>query len=134
LVATGSIAGGIPVTRPFPDSICWPVMASPVLVTESFYVVWSRGEPGSSDLVLCCGIVPSLRRGDCGRWLQLVPDRDGTLAAPVTGSAKAPKAIVVSMSYHMLWAYRGDPVELRSYVSTGRAGSHAPLGSFAVVE
>jgi hypothetical protein len=29
---TGSIAGGIPVTRPFPDSICCPVV-SLVLVT-----------------------------------------------------------------------------------------------------
>jgi hypothetical protein len=29
----------MPVTRPFPDSISWLLVVSPVLVTRSFYVV-----------------------------------------------------------------------------------------------
>ena len=55
------------------------------------------------------------------------------MAAPVTGAAKAQKAIVVSISQQMLWAYKGDQVVLNSYVSTGRSGFDTPLGSFAVL-
>jgi hypothetical protein len=55
------------------------------------------------------------------------------IAAPVTGSAKAPKAIVVSISYQMLWAYKGEKVVLSSYVSTGRADFDTPMGSYAVL-
>ena len=74
LAATGSIAGGMPVTRPFPDSISWPVVVSPVLVTRSFYVVWSREKPSSSEPGLCYQIVPTIRHSDCiGVW-QPVPD------------------------------------------------------------
>ena len=73
-VATGSIAGGMPVTRLFPDSISWPVVVSPVLVTRSFYVVWSREKPSSSEPGLCYQIVPTIRHSDCiGVW-QPVPD------------------------------------------------------------
>ena len=69
-----------------------------------------------------------------GRWLVVLLLAVGAIAAPVTVSAKAPKAIVMSISHQMLWAYKGDQVVLRSYVSTGRAGFDTPLGSFAVVD
>ena len=55
------------------------------------------------------------------------------LAAPATGSAKAQKTIVVSISQQMLWAYKGDRVVLNTYVSTGRTGFGTPVGSFAVL-
>ena len=55
------------------------------------------------------------------------------IAAPMTGSAKAQKAIVVSISHQMLWAYKGDRVVLRSYVSTGRAGFDTPVGAFTIL-
>ena len=55
------------------------------------------------------------------------------IAAPMTGSTKAQKAIVVSISHQMLWAYKGDRVVLRSYVSTGRAGFDTPVGSFTIL-
>ena len=54
-------------------------------------------------------------------------------AAPLTGTAKARKAIVVSISQQMLWAYKGDRVVRNTYVSTGRAGFDTPVGSFAVL-
>jgi lipoprotein-anchoring transpeptidase ErfK/SrfK len=56
------------------------------------------------------------------------------MVAPATGAAKSQKAIVVSISQQMLWAYKGDQVVLSSYVSTGRTGFDTPLGSFAVVD
>jgi len=68
------------------------------------------------------------------RWLVVLLLAVGALAAPMTGSAKAPKAIVVSISHQTLWAYKGREVVLSSYVSTGRAGYDTPLGSFAVVD
>lgn len=55
------------------------------------------------------------------------------IATPMTGSTKAQKAIVVSISHQMLWAYKGDRVVLRSYVSTGRAGFDTPVGSFTIL-
>ena len=60
--------------------------------------------------------------------------RGSDVAAPVTGSAKAQKAIVVSISQQMLWAYKGEKVVLNSYVSTGRADFDTPIGSFAVTQ
>ena len=67
------------------------------------------------------------------RWLVILLLLVATIAAPVTGSAKAQKAIVVSISQQMLWAYKGDEVVLNSYVSTGRADFDTPIGSFAVL-
>ena len=67
------------------------------------------------------------------RWIIVALLAVATVAAPVTGSAKAQKAIVVSISQQMLWAYKGDKVVLSSYVSTGRAGFDTPLGSYAVL-
>jgi lipoprotein-anchoring transpeptidase ErfK/SrfK len=67
------------------------------------------------------------------RWLVVVLLALAVTAAPVTGAAKAQKAIVVSISQQMLWAYKGDQVVLNSYVSTGRSGFDTPLGSFAVL-
>jgi lipoprotein-anchoring transpeptidase ErfK/SrfK len=67
------------------------------------------------------------------RWLVVVLLALAVTAAPVTGAAKAQKAIVVSISQQMLWAYKGDQVVLVSYVSTGRSGFDTPLGSFAVL-
>jgi lipoprotein-anchoring transpeptidase ErfK/SrfK len=57
------------------------------------------------------------------------------IAAPVAGAAKpkAQKTIVVSVGQQMVWAYKGDKVVLRSYVSTGRAGFDTPVGSYAVL-
>jgi lipoprotein-anchoring transpeptidase ErfK/SrfK len=68
------------------------------------------------------------------RWLVVLLLAVGAIAAPVTVLAKAPKAIVVSISHQTLWAYKGREVVLSSYVSTGRAGFDTPLGSFAVVD
>ena len=56
-----------------------------------------------------------------------------SLAAPAAGSARARKAIVISISKQRLRAYKGDRVALRSFVSTGRSGFDTPLGSFAVL-
>ncbi len=67
------------------------------------------------------------------RWIVVALLAVATVAAPATGSAKAQKAIVVSISQQMLWAYKGDKVVLSSYVSTGRAGFDTPLGSYAVL-
>jgi lipoprotein-anchoring transpeptidase ErfK/SrfK len=67
------------------------------------------------------------------RWLVVVLLALAVMAAPATGAAKAQKAIVVSISQQMLWAYKGDQVVLNSYVSTGRSGFDTPLGSFAVL-
>ena len=67
------------------------------------------------------------------RWLVVLLLVVATVAAPVTGSAKAQKAIVVSISQQMLWAYKGDEVVLNSYVSTGRPDFDTPIGSFAVL-
>jgi lipoprotein-anchoring transpeptidase ErfK/SrfK len=67
------------------------------------------------------------------RWLVVVLLALAVTAAPATGAAKAQKAIVVSISQQMLWAYKGDQVVLNSYVSTGRSGFDTPLGSFAVL-
>ena len=55
------------------------------------------------------------------------------IVGPTTGSAKARKAIVVSISHQGVWAYKGKKVVLSSYVSTGRAGFDTPIGSFAVL-
>jgi len=68
------------------------------------------------------------------RWLVVLLLAVGAIAAPVTVLAKAPKAIVVSISHQTLWAYKGREVVLSSYVSTGRTGFDTPLGSFAVVD
>src|SRR5688500_15094324 len=35
----------MPVARPFPDSVSWLLVGSPVLVTSSFYVVWQSVSP-----------------------------------------------------------------------------------------
>ena len=67
------------------------------------------------------------------RWLVVLLLVVAAVAAPVTGSAKPRKAIVVSISHQLLWAYKGDQVVLSSYVSTGRAGFDTPVGSFAVL-
>jgi len=67
------------------------------------------------------------------RWFVIVLLAVAALAAPATGAAKAPKAIVISISHQMLWAYKGDQVVLSSYVSTGRTGFETPVGSFAVL-
>jgi lipoprotein-anchoring transpeptidase ErfK/SrfK len=55
------------------------------------------------------------------------------LAAPATGSAKAKKSIVISISQQMLWAFKGKQDVLSSYVSTGRTGFETPVGNFAVL-
>lgn len=58
------------------------------------------------------------------------------LGAGASGSpaaARGHKAIVVSISQQMLWAYSDDRVVRRSYVSTGRAGFDTPLGSYAIL-
>jgi lipoprotein-anchoring transpeptidase ErfK/SrfK len=67
------------------------------------------------------------------RWLVVLLLVVAAVAAPVTGSAKPRKAIVVSISHQMLWAQKGDQVVLSSYVSTGRAGFDTPVGSFSVL-
>jgi lipoprotein-anchoring transpeptidase ErfK/SrfK len=67
------------------------------------------------------------------RWIVVLLLAVATIAAPVTGAAKAQKAIVVSISQQMLRAYKGDQVVMSSYVSTGRAGFDTPPGSFAVL-
>jgi lipoprotein-anchoring transpeptidase ErfK/SrfK len=67
------------------------------------------------------------------RWLVVLLLAVAAIAVPLTGSAKPQKAIVVSISHQMLWAYKGDQVVMSSYVSTGRAGFDTPLGSFAVL-
>jgi lipoprotein-anchoring transpeptidase ErfK/SrfK len=67
------------------------------------------------------------------RWFLGLLPAIAVIAAPVTGSAKAPKAVVVSISHQMLWAYKGQKVVLSSYVSTGRAGFDTPVGSFAIL-
>ena len=67
------------------------------------------------------------------RWLVVLLLAVAAIAAPVTGSAKPQKTIVVSISHQMLWAQKGDQVVLSSYVSTGRAGFDTPVGSFAVL-
>ena len=67
------------------------------------------------------------------RWLVVLLLAGAAIAAPMTGSAKAQKSTVVSISHQMFWAYKGDQVVLSSYVSTGRAGFDTPLGSFAVL-
>jgi lipoprotein-anchoring transpeptidase ErfK/SrfK len=66
------------------------------------------------------------------RWLVVLLLAVAAIAVPLTGSAKPQKAIVVSISHQMLWAYKGDQVVMSSYVSTGRASFDTPLGSFAV--
>ena len=55
------------------------------------------------------------------------------IVGSATGSAKARKAIVVSISRQVVWAFRGEKVVLSSYVSTGKAGFDTPTGSFAVL-
>jgi lipoprotein-anchoring transpeptidase ErfK/SrfK len=67
------------------------------------------------------------------RWFVVVLIAVAMLAASATGSAKAQKTIVVSISQQMLWAYKGDRVVLNTYVSTGRTGFDTPVGSFAVL-
>jgi lipoprotein-anchoring transpeptidase ErfK/SrfK len=67
------------------------------------------------------------------RWIVVLLLAVATIAAPVTGAAKAQKAIVVSISQQILRAYKGDQVVMSSYVSTGRAGFDTPPGSFAVL-
>ena len=47
------------------------------------------------------------------RWFVVVLLAVAALAAPVTGSAKPQKAIVISISQQMLWAYKGDQVVLQ---------------------
>lgn len=67
------------------------------------------------------------------RWLVVALLAVATMAAPVTGAAKAQKAIVISISNQTLWAYKDQKVVLSTYVSTGRAGFDTPVGSFAVL-
>jgi lipoprotein-anchoring transpeptidase ErfK/SrfK len=67
------------------------------------------------------------------RWIVSSLLTIATVAAPMTGSAKVRKVIVVSIGHQVLWAYKGDNVVMSSYVSTGRAGFDTPLGSFAVL-
>jgi lipoprotein-anchoring transpeptidase ErfK/SrfK len=67
------------------------------------------------------------------RWLVVLLLAIAAIAAPLTGSAKAQKTIVVSLSHQIFWAYKGDQVVMSSYVSTGRAGFDTPVGSFAVL-
>jgi lipoprotein-anchoring transpeptidase ErfK/SrfK len=67
------------------------------------------------------------------RWFLVLLLAVAAIGAPVTGAAKAQKAIVVSISHQMLWAYKGQKVVVSSYVSTGRAGFDTPIGSFAVL-
>ena len=55
------------------------------------------------------------------------------LATPAAGSAKARKAIVISISKQRLRVYKGDRIVLRSYVSTGRTGFDTPVGSFTIL-
>ena len=68
-----------------------------------------------------------------GRWFVVVLLAVAALAAPAIGSAKAQKAIVVSISQQMLWAYKGEKIVLNSYVSTGKSGFDTPIGSYAVL-
>ena len=74
-----------------------------------------------------------ISRAATTRWLVVALLAVATIAAPVTGAAKAQKAIVISISQQTLWAYKGQKVILSSYVSTGRAGFDTPVGSFAVL-
>ncbi len=67
------------------------------------------------------------------RWIAVALLAIATLGAPATGSAKAQKSIVVSISQQVLWAYKGDKVVMSSYVSTGKAGFATPIGSYAVL-
>jgi lipoprotein-anchoring transpeptidase ErfK/SrfK len=67
------------------------------------------------------------------RWFVVMLLVIAALAAPVTGSARAQKSIVISISQQVLWAYKGDRVVLNSYVSTGRAGFDTPVGSFVIL-
>ena len=67
------------------------------------------------------------------RWLVVLLLAAAAIVAPLTGSAKGQKTIVVSISHQMLWVYKGDQVVLSSYVSTGRAGFDTPVGSFAIL-
>jgi lipoprotein-anchoring transpeptidase ErfK/SrfK len=73
--------------------------------------------------------IPRATRREILAMLLAVP----ATAAPLTGTAKAQKAIVVSISHQMLWAYKGQKVVSSSYVSTGRADFDTPVGSFAVL-
>jgi lipoprotein-anchoring transpeptidase ErfK/SrfK len=74
-----------------------------------------------------------ISRAATRRWLVVVLLAVAAITAPVTRAAKAQKAIVVSISHQMLWAYKGQKVVLSTYVSTGRAGFDTPVGSFAVL-
>ena len=74
-----------------------------------------------------------ISRATTRRWFVLLLLAVAVLAAPGTGAAKPQKAIVISISQQMLWAYKGDQVVLSSSVSTGRAGFDTPVGSFAVL-
>ncbi len=73
------------------------------------------------------------RRAAARRWILVFLVAMAAVVAPVTGSAKAQKAIVISISHQMLWAYKGQKVVLHSDVSTGRAGFDTPTGSYAVL-
>ena len=68
-----------------------------------------------------------------GRWFVIVLLAVATLVAPAIGSAKAQKAIVVSISQQMLWAYKGEKIVMSSYVSTGKTGFDTPIGSYSVL-
>ena len=72
-------------------------------------------------------------RAASARWIVVILLAVVAFATPAIGSAKAQKAIVVSISHQMLWAYKGDKVVLSSYVSTGKVGFATPIGSYAVL-
>lgn len=52
-------------------------------------------------------------------------------ATPV--AARGQKAIVVSISQQMLWAYKGNKMVLSSSVSSGRSGFDTPVGSYVIL-
>lgn len=52
---------------------------------------------------------------------------------PATVTARAQKAIIVSLGQQAMWAYKGDTVVMSSYVSTGRAGFETPLGTYSIL-
>ena len=86
-----------------------------------------------SPVVIGRRLFVKLPRAAFVRWFAVVLLAVAALGVPAIGSAKAQQAIVVSLSHQMLWAYQGDKLVTSSYVSTGKAGSATPLGSYAVL-
>ncbi|HEU5434565.1 MAG TPA: L,D-transpeptidase [Thermomicrobiales bacterium] len=63
----------------------------------------------------------------------LVVIAGAALVPPAPASARAQKAILVSLSRQTMWVYKGDDIVLTSLVSTGRAGFETPTGTFQIL-